>query len=166
MKRFFTLIFFVFLYANIMAQSPKNAVLLELGGHGNFYTINYERILYDIDFAKTTVQIGFAFYGKSEDAPLPFWMPVTINQMFQLQGNHFLELGIGLMLVNDGIYHRDNTFTDNYTFTNIVGRFGYRYHTPNQKWVFRASYTPIYLDSQLGGSDLVHWAGITAGYRF
>ena len=138
---------------------------MELGGHGSFYTLNYERIILDIEYTKTSAQIGLAYYPKSTGM-IPMWLPVSLNQMLKIIKNQYVEFGVGLMMINDGIEFPDGRFVDNYSFDNLVFRLGYRLESQSGKWVYRAGYTPIYLSSQFGGNELIHWGGVSMGYRF
>lgn len=139
----------------------KNAVSLELMGHGFIYSLNYERQIWWNENTITTAQIGVSYYGKKTGV-VPLWVPMTINQLFRFHEGHFVELGVGKMLRNDGIEHHDGTFEDDYQIEDWVFRWGYRYQHPNSRWILKAAYTPIYLD----GYDFIHWAGTAVGYRF
>lgn len=143
------------------SHEPRNAVMLEGLGHGGFYSLNYERILWRNSWTQTMAQLGFAYYGK-DGGVVPLWVPITLNQAFRLSKNHFVELGAGKMFRNDGVVYPDGTFVDDYQIEEWVFRFGYRYQFSNGKWLLRVSYTPIYQDK----SDYVHWAGLAFGYRF
>lgn len=143
--------------------SKKNAIMLEGLGHGFIYSINYERILLDLPRTATTVQIGFSYYGESGGL-IPLWMPITMNQMFKVHDNRYIEIGAGRMLNDDGIYDIDGTFSSDYQFDDWVFRAGFRLHSNNQKWVLRAGYTPIYRNES--GHEWIHWGALAIGYRF
>jgi predicted N-acyltransferase len=145
----------------VKSTEPRNAVMLEGLGHGGFYSLNYERTLFRNSWTQTMAQVGFAYYSK-EMGVIPLWVPITLNQAFRLHKNHYVELGAGKMLNDDGWEYPDGTFVNDYQFDDWVFRFGYRYHFRKEKWLLRVSYTPIYQDK----SDYIHWGGIAFGYRF
>lgn len=145
----------------VIDLGKRNAIMIEGLGHGFVYSINYERILVDLPRTATTVQIGLSYYGESGGV-IPFWMPVTVNQMFLTKENQYIEIGVGRMFNDDGFVTIENNYINEYRFDDWVFRFGYRLHSNNQKWVFRAAYTPIYQDV----GELIHWGSLAAGYRF
>jgi hypothetical protein len=64
LKYFLTLALALFFSPTFgQAFDSRNAVSLELGGHGLFYSINYERIVFIGDRFKTTGQVGIAYLG-------------------------------------------------------------------------------------------------------
>ena len=142
-------------------SANKNAIMIEGLGHGFCYSLNYERILLDFPKTKTTAQIGLSYYGEASGV-IPLWMPITINQMFQTRRNQYIEVGFGRMLNDDGVYIDKETFINKYSFDDWVFRLGYRFHSKNEKWVFRLAYTPIYQDK----NAFISWGGLAVGYRF
>ncbi|MFK7947724.1 MAG: hypothetical protein AB8G11_09045 [Saprospiraceae bacterium] len=158
---FFSNTLFAQVEETIIDLGKRNAIMIEGLGHGFAYSINYERILVELPRTATTIQIGLSYYGEPSGV-IPFWMPVTVNQMFLTKENQYIEIGAGRMLNDDGIYLSKDSFINEYRFDDWVFRLGYRLHSNNQKWVFRAAYTPIYQDV----GELIHWGSLAAGYRF
>ena len=64
MNRFSLLLLLTLLTIDYFGQKieNKNSIQIELGGHGLFYSINYERIIINGDRFKTTGQLGISYY--------------------------------------------------------------------------------------------------------
>jgi len=139
----------------------KNSVLIEVLGHGFFYSLNYERILWGNSKTHTSGQIGISYYGK-ESGVVPLWIPISLNQSIRIKGNSYAEVGIGKMFRNDGVLLQDGTFQNNYQFEEWIFRLGYKRYFKNNKWLFKIAYTPIFQDK----ADFISWGGIAFGYQF
>ncbi len=120
----------------------KNAIHLEIGGHGLAYSLNYERMLLNGERFKTSIQAGFAWYPRFTGIRQT-WIPVMAQQTFTLPRNsHPLEVGLGLTFTYDALV------LDNMALLipqwNYLGsaRLGYRFQPPQSRWAFRAGFTP------------------------
>lgn len=144
----------------------KNSVQLDLGGHGMFYSLNYERIIFNGKRFKTAAQVGFAYYPRSWGY-LELWTPIGINEIVSF-GNHHIEFGVGVVPVRDpGISNEDFTIPPSWS-TFLSARLGYRYQKPDGKFLFRAGFTPLAEGSLRSIPNLnIHpLAGISFGYSF
>jgi hypothetical protein len=150
-------------------KEPRNAIHMEALGHGVLYSLNYERLLITGKRFQTTAQLGIGYYGKKSGI-VPLVIPLTINEQFALTEKHFLEAGVGRVFTDDGEVNVEGVHESVYTFDDWIFRLGYRYHSPNDKWVFRVSYTPFLFiwRPETGGAffDYENWAGLSFGYRF
>ncbi len=145
----------------------KNSVEFELFGQGGFYSLNYERTIFNREKFKTLAEAGIAGYPQSTGV-IPLFVPVSINQLFSFHSNH-LELGVGHVLINDRLPDGSNDY-------KFFGSFkiGYRYQKPDGKFLFKAALTPfvdywdtvgntIYVNASV---NVVPWGGLTLGYNF
>jgi len=121
--------------------SRKNSVQLEAGGHGFFYSLNYERFWLNENKWKASTQVGASYYTPKSGV-IPLWLPITANVMYSLKQHH-VELGLGrtVTLENMGIGEQKIYWSGFW-----VGRLGYRYQKPDGKWLIRASFSPILED--------------------
>jgi hypothetical protein len=115
----------------------ENSVQLEAGGHGLFYSLNYERILLNSNRIKWTVQSGMAYYPPKFGI-IQFWIPITTNVLYSMNKHH-IELGVGRTLTLESSVPKEVS-TDFFW----VARLGYRYQKPDGRLVFRASFAPIF----------------------
>lgn len=151
-------------------KEPKNAVHLEALGHGVLYSVNYERLLFTGKRFQTAAQIGIGYYGRNTSL-VPLIAPITINERFRLKENHFIEAGIGVLFFDDAYLESGGDNRGKYTIDDIIFRLGYRYQSPNDKWVFRAAYTPTLFIWRVENGptiieDFMSWPGVSVGYRF
>lgn len=177
----------IFTQQNSYAQEESNVVrnILdnttiwgELGGHGAAYSFGVEQILINRR-NKLTLQISAAYYPKKTDI-IRLWVPVTINHTIALEkSKNNLEIGLGLMLNDDGYYDIDGSYIKDYIINDLVARIGYRYRNPEKKWDLRIAFTPIFQDfsfnSPNGGvtflwwerldAEMIPWLGVGFGWR-
>ncbi|AHM61553.1 hypothetical protein D770_16495 [Flammeovirgaceae bacterium 311] len=130
--------------------TAKNAVYLELGGNGVFYSLNYERMVYQKGMFKSAARIGFSTFPKKiETETKTYWNAALPLELLGLIGRskHHLEFGVGYT----PYYYADTKFEvgsrgfefDRYRFTAIVPfRIGYRYQNPDGGFLFRVGYMP------------------------
>ena len=142
MKYFLTLVLALFSSLTFgQAFGSKNAVSLELGGHGLYYSINYERLIFNGDRFKTTGQLGIAYY-PSNSGPIQLWIPVLLNELITF-GNSHAEIGAGYILTNE----TKNVIVDGEFKERIDGfltaRLAYRYQNPKKMLFYRIGFTPI-----------------------
>lgn len=143
--------------------SNYNSVELELAGHATFYSINYERLIFNNEKFKTLGQIGIAFYPEFTNV-IPLWIPISINQLFSFHQHH-LELGIGQVFTSSKSPHDDSNIYE------LMGSFkvGYRYQKPDGRFLMKVAFTPLM--ESLGlfnrhSSEFHPLGGITFGYNF
>jgi hypothetical protein len=140
--------------------SYKNALFLELGGNGYYGSLNYERA----NSKGITARIGF-FCLNPKDL---FILPVTIGKVFGA-GKHHFEIAGGVVFARNGDEAISNTGSIE-KFLYLTGFVGYRYQVMNQRFFFRAGFTPLwelydnFIDESPG--PFYPWGGIGGGYRF
>lgn len=149
-----------------------NSVQLEAGGHGLFYSLNYERVLINRNRFKTTAQLGVSYYPASTGVR-DVWLPVSINEIVSF-GNHHLEIGLGMVPIREALRDSENIATEWYWSGMVSGRIGYRYQKPDGQFLLRAGFTPL---AEVNGLDPTirfirkriefhPLAGISVGYAF
>ena len=136
----------------------RNAVYLELGGQGIFYTVNYEH-----RFAKFfACRAGFTHFTLTDF----FFSDLTITAfplmaVFLMGGtDHFFEIGAGVIptIAESGFRWIPASST-----MGIVGtaHLGYRYQPADGGFMFRAS-VPVFVTENGAGA----WGGVSFGYAF
>lgn len=141
---FALLLFCITSKAQIKADSlkfkHKNSISLELGGHGIYYSFNYERIILNKPHFKSSVQCGFMAMPPSTGL-IGLAIPITANQIISF-GKHHLEFGAGKIFSRDYIY---TTYKYQYPYWTIYSSFkiGYRFQRPTGKYTYKAIFTPI-----------------------
>jgi len=156
----------------ITAQAPapaQNALYVELGGNGAFYSINYERYLRP-DMA---VRVGGSFMsidasaGSAESKSSWLTIPLMFEYLGVASGPHALELGGGvdLMWFSGTASTFDATAMDKGVIPVGTATLGYRYSAPDGGFVFRAGYTPLFFVTT-STKQVFHWGGMSFGYRF
>ena len=140
----------------------KNSLQFDLGGHGLFYSVNYERILINGNSFKTAVQFGISYYPAATGFR-DVWMPFGINEIFSF-GKHHIEAGIGYVVIREATRDVENNPQDWFWSGLMAGRIGYRYQKPGDRLILRASFTPFI---EHGTTHEFHPSGgISIGYGF
>jgi hypothetical protein len=140
----------------------KNAVEVEIFGHGLYYSINYERFIINGSKWKTSGQIGFSYYPPATGMR-EIWIPVLINELYSFNQHH-IELGIGHIFINETIHEINSDVESRMWDGFMTARLGYRYQKPDGRFLFRIGFTPIieYTDT----NDFHPLGGISFGYNF
>jgi len=115
----------------------RQAVNFEMGGNGLFYTINYDRLLFQSDHYRTGFRIGFGifpFASELEPSKAALFIPVELNSLFGPKKHH-LEVSIGATY---------NNLLQGSEFW-MTGRVGYRMQGPNGGFFFRAGMVLNYI---------------------
>jgi len=175
MKKAFLIIFLAFSAVLAKAQNPKNAVLMEIGGSGFLYSLNYER-----NFAKNWLaKAGFSFVHfkelQTEKQMQLYAFPVSVSYLKNIFAEkHFLETGFGVMnVMTSGNMVEYRGATDWYLNPHLI--VAYRYRTA-RNWHFRLAFTPFYGTKSLSnptefgfspfGTNLQLWGGLGFGKSF
>jgi len=138
---------------------------VDLGGHGLFYSLNYERILLNGGRFKTASQAGISYYPPRTGIR-DIWIPLGINEIFSF-GNHHLEAGIGYLPIREALRYPDDTPDEWFWSHLMTGRIGYRFQKPEGRLILRAAFTPVLEMEYLGHGDEFHpLGGISVGYSF
>ena len=140
----------------------KNSFQLDLGGHGLFYSVNYERILINGNRYKTASQLGISYYPASTGIR-DIWMPIGVNEILSF-GKHHIEAGLGYIVIREATRDPENN-PDEWFWSGIMsGRIGYRYQKPGGRLILRAAFTPF---MEHGSAHEFHPSGgISVGYSF
>jgi hypothetical protein len=142
----------------------KNSVQLEFGGHGAFYSVNYERLILNKPRFKTTGQVGFSYYPP-KTGTIDLWMPILVNELYSF-GKHHIELGAGYIFTNEAL--RDGNLNAISRSWNgfLTGRIGYRYQKPAGRFLIRVAFTPVIEVQNINESGFHPLAGVSFGYSF
>ena len=103
----------------------KNSAQLDLGGHGLFYSVNYERILINGNRFKTASQLGMSYYPPSTGI-IDLWMPLGINEIYSF-GKHHIEAGLGYIVTREALRDPENNPSEWYWNGFMSGRIGYSF---------------------------------------
>jgi hypothetical protein len=172
MKNILLLIVFIAATTAIHAQDPlrdslrfrtHNSVQLELGGHGLFYSLNYERVFINGQRFKTSVQAGVAYYPPPTGIR-ELWFPVSLNEIFSFNKHH-VELGAGCLIINEPGLSIIGETPRRRTQTMIIARVGYRYQKPGGRFILRVGFTPIF-ESYPNKTYTYPSGGLSLGYAF
>jgi hypothetical protein len=115
----------------------RQAVNFEMGGNGLFYTLNYDRLLFQSDYYRSGFRIGFGifpFTSEIESTRAVLFIPVELNNLFGPKKHH-LELSIGVTY---------NNLLQGSEFW-MTGRVGYRMQGANGGFFFRAGMVLNYI---------------------
>ncbi|HTF03434.1 MAG TPA: hypothetical protein VK826_05385 [Bacteroidia bacterium] len=142
----------------------RNSVQLELGGHGLFYSLNYERVFINGRRFKTSVQAGIAYYPPPTGIR-ELWIPVSLNEIFSFNKHH-IELGAGCLIINEPGLSILGETPRRRTQTLLIARLGYRYQKPDGRFILRAGFTPTIEYYPEHKSYFYPLGGVSLGYAF
>jgi hypothetical protein len=152
------------LYTISFGQSfkSKNYLVIEFGGHGAFYSFNYERLIVNNDLFKTSGQLGLTYYysHKNNRDYLTFGLPIQANQIL-FKKSHHAELGMGTLVT----YERLKSSNDYELNAFLTFKIGYRFQNANKPIFYKIAFTPVFnfqVDQQLFNP----WAMVGIGYQF
>ncbi len=145
------------------SQGFRNAVLMELGGHGLFYSVNYDRTWIRKGIINIHSQVGIAYYPPPTDV-IDIWFPMMITQNF-FKRKHKLEVGAGYSAVRESVRDAENNpvsweWNGFYTY-----RIGYRFVNIEKRFLFRIAYTPL-IEKDNYSSETHPLGGVSFGYLF
>ena len=142
------LVFMLFSSVYGSGDFKRRSVYFELGGEGIGVSLN-------IDYR---FQPNFLFRVGFGEFLLGYSIPVSFHVITNGNSNHHMEFEGGVTFGRIA-----NIFGGGeapyYLFTAGIG---YRYQRPNGGLVFRASFTPLFID----GSEILPLAGISIGYCY
>lgn len=143
----------------------KNSIQLELGGNGAFYSLIYERVLLNGNRFKTSGQAGIAYYPPSTGI-LDLWIPVLVNELYSINKNNHLELGLGYAFVYSATRDIENN-PYNWEWSGFyTGRIGYRYKFKDGKCFLRVAFTPFVEYYSKNIVDFIPSGGAAFGFSF
>lgn len=164
----FALMLVFFMSMNAYSQEEdsiiqRNAVFYELAGVGGAHTINYERIFQWKPLINYSARIGLGFseiIDYKGDFNPNIIIPVLVN--ISIGKHHKAEFGIGQAFSNVVDVDTKTGAPIRSSYLSTVFNIGYRFQRPDNPFLFRAEYTPIFEFNR----DITHWAGISIGYLF
>ena len=171
---------------DLLVNTKRNTLYLELGGSGALYSVNYDRILKNKKRGMTSFSIGTTYWGKIDysDGRTDIGIPVSYNYLIGKKNNH-LELGIGLTILYSRVLNNYlDAKEDQKGISSIFSlKCGYRYQKPTGGFLFRATFTPILyafsynktittytnndariIEYSTENQGFLPWAGISIGY--
>lgn len=147
----------------------KNTLLVELGGKGTVYSINYDRIIRQRAGLAWSVRAGAMFLPESKAFGSSLFVPLSLNAITGRK-NHHLELSLGQTLRFYPAYMVDGQTVRadaDYPITFIGA--GYRYQKPGGGRFFSATLLPSFRPFQgVDGLrvDFMPWLGVGIGQSF
>jgi len=177
MKSIFILLFTTTLSGlNLHSQDFKNSLLIETGGGGLAYSINYEHLVKQ----KFVARAGFSYFlimeNQTEKMLNVITIPLSFSYLLNIKSNkHFVEMGIGTMdLITSGDLIEYKGVTS--IFLNPYLIAGYRYRPTDKRWTYKISLTPFYGTKNLPnptdqgfmpfGRKIQMWGTVGIGYNF
>lgn len=171
---------------DLLVNTKRNTLYLELGGSGALYSVNYDRILKNKKRGMTSFSIGTTYWGKIDysDGRTDIGIPVSYNYLIGKKNNH-LELGIGLTILYSRVLNNYlDAKEDQKGISSIFSlKCGYRYQKPTGGFLFRATFTPLLygfsfykrvtnftetntskIEKGIETVGFFPWAGISIGY--
>lgn len=146
-------------------RTAMNALFVEFGGNGLFYTLNYERFLTQDVSAR--VGLGYLSVRNSAieggvSASLTT-VPLLINYLGIGEYNHRLELGAGAVFFHLSAPTYDGLGSDfgSGALLAATGSISYRYVPLNGGFNFKAGFTPL-----LSSFGLLPLVGVSLGAAF
>ena len=168
---------------NKIRDVPVNSLYLELAGHLNFVSLNYERLFYYKKEVYLTWRIGAGYIPPSVNT---ISLPFLVNGIYHVSRGFFLELGMGLDLTytfwtdqhgSDAQLY-GTTFYAAGAFADLLltGCAGIRIQSRNG-FLLRLDFTPLVeLNDNAGtrtiymqtgsGKRFLPWVGVSLGYSF
>ena len=163
----------------------KNTFFIEALGNSLFYSLNYDKILFQKRNLFISNRIGI-FYLPAGGGNYKFGIPLEINFLLGKK-QHFFESGLGISYLyfddfywlTDGQGQIFEIVDQKINWVFITGRIGYRYQKPNGGFFFRVGFTPLFqiidkrkdkyygMYAQPGPSmSILPFGGIGIGYTF
>lgn len=154
----------------------KNSVMLEIGGNGLAYSVNYERFLSN----KFNLRAGVSFLkiieNQTDKSIIFMSYPISFSYLINLNNQkHYIETGVGTMnLVTSGDLIEYKGVTNYYV--NPFLNLGYRYEPSKSRFLYRIGLSPFLGTTSLTnpteqgfrplGSEIQVWGYIAIGYMF
>lgn len=147
----------------------QNALYVELGGNGAWYTVNYERFIR----SDASIRVGAMYMSITASAgdasANATWaaLPVMFQYLGVASGSHALELagGVSFNYLSGTASTTEATAMSSGFIPAGTATIGYRYSNPDGGFVFRAGYTPLFFVTT-EVKEIFHWGGMSFGYRF
>lgn len=153
------LLFSASVYSQKSGSPFKNSIFVEGGGHGPYYSVNYERLVVETMNMTFNIRIGAAY------VPNRISFPVAVSA-YTTGGTHHLQLSLGGTPL---IESKANGTSD--TFLYLVSGIGYRYQRTSNKPFFGLTLNPtLQLDPTSSTvseeTKFIFSGGVFGGFRF
>jgi len=132
----------------------RKSIFFELAGSGGLGSFNYEKLFYKKNNTEFTWRAGLSFAPIDKNNGTGIVFPLMINSIIG-KSAHKLEFGLG-----QGV----TITTKGQFFILTTAAAGYRFQSPEKKWFYRVTYTPLI--SYLVDFQYQHWAGLSIGFSF
>jgi hypothetical protein len=140
-------------------KAKLNSIYLELGGVGEFNSLNFERLIPFNSKMGLSVSAGFSFNSLYYFMDSPT-VPVNIKTYYQINSRHLFDAGIGFTPWYSTLYYDWASFND--LIVNLT--VGYRFSFYKNRWNLGVSFTPeIFYET---GFRFIPWGGVRLGYKF
>ena len=138
----FALLFSLSFAIPLAAQPAADALFIEWGGAGGFFTLSYERTLGHVT---PRLGVGYSFIGLHVPASVAYRLG---------SGQGRFEVGAGAVFVAS---------TEDHEVASVwpMGTFGYRYDFTAAPVSLRAEFVPMWIPND----EFVPWVGLGAGIR-
>ena len=117
-------------FKNELNKTAKNAIYFELAGNALVYSINYDWIIVDKEYLRTSLRLGISalpsFFINNQSTYYPI-IPIEINQLFGMI--HCFEIGYGITMAPIELYQDE---------IEHLLRIGYRRQKRTKGFLFRA----------------------------
>ena len=177
---------------DLLVDTKRNTLYLELGGSGALYSVNYDRILTKNKYFATSFSVGATYWEQNYKGSFSYYsnlygMPISFNFLVGKK-NHQFESGIGISefygTAGSNFYimvDEEKSIT-----TMLSLKLGYRYQRPTGGMFFRATFTPLIqgweyksikiikddfdvsnintVKTEVDKIGFIPWAGISIGY--
>lgn len=153
-------------------REAKNAIYLDLGGPGLFYSLNYDReIIPDLSarIGISYLSVGASSADGSASVGLSYLaIPITASYLGLGTENNIFEVGGGPVIMNlsgSGLVETDDAEVSaggSTTLVSLTGIAGYRHQPSDGGFVFRIGLSPMLVF----GGNFLPWGYMSFGAAF
>lgn len=149
--------FSILLFHNMNAQVKReriNSLYLEIGGNNYFYSVNYEKLLFNC----ISPRIGAAILPWDESSH-------SYGRTIGIKINVLVMINYSLFLSEDSVieigYGYGSILIDDYASSTLS--IGFKYIPANGKMIYKLSFTPLFNNKSVNKSL---WAGFGIGFNY
>lgn len=170
MKKHYLLGIFVFSFLNLFSQEEiekdsifeyeemPHSIYVELGGHARYYSLNYERFLFDDFYFSPSIGGGVSYIFETPVINAN----VNFNQDFNAK--HRMHIGLGISLAFPG-WNFNKNIKDSADEAAIF-YLGYKYSFPNSNWFYGITTTTFFDPNFTNSFFILPYGGLRLGYQF
>ena len=145
------------IYQNIDAQikiEKTNSLYLEIGGNNYFYSINYEKLLFNCISPRIGVAIlpwgeSSHTYGNTTSVKINLLAMINYSLFLSETSVIVIGYGYGSLLIDD--------------YVSSTLSIGFKYIPVNGKMIYKLSFTPLFNNKFV---DKSLWAGFGIGFNY